>query len=124
MRIQKAVLAASLVVVSACASAGTQAGASAGPPARLTEADIQKANVATAYDAVDRLARRWFRDLSGNAGGEVVVYLHTDQLLGGKETLREIPARDVVQLAYLKSADAMARYGPSASGGAIVVTRR
>jgi hypothetical protein len=109
-------------IITGCAAA-VQGGAATAAD-QITEADIAKANVATAYDAVDRLARRWFRDLSGNTAGEVAVYLSTDQQLGGKDSLREIPARDVLTLRYLKSADAMARYGPSASGGAIIVTRR
>ena len=41
-----------------------------------------------------------------------------------RRRVREIPARDVVQLKYLKGADASARYGSSASGGAIIVTLR
>src|SRR5687768_6234685 len=106
----------------ACASAGT--GTTATSATQITAADIQKANVATAYDAVDRLARRWFRDLSGNASGDVAVYLDNDQLLGGASVLRDIPAREVVLLRYLKSSDAVSRYGAAASGGAIVVSRR
>ena len=115
------------VLVLAFAIAGCSAAtqnASTAPVDVITAPDIQKANVTTAYDVVDRLARRWFRDLSGNASGSVAVYLSTDQKLGGKEALRDIAASDVVQLKYLKGADAAARYGASASGGAIIVTLR
>ena len=117
-------LGGAIVVATGCASTQASPPSLSASVDQLTEADIQQANVATAYDAVDRLRRRWFRDLSGNASGDVVVYVHTDQKLGGKETLRDIPARDVMNMRYLKSADAVARYGASASGGAIVVTRR
>jgi hypothetical protein len=111
-----------MIAAVACSSATTQT--ASGIPDQITAADIEKANVITAYDAVDRLARRWFRDMSGNASGEVVVYLDTNQKLGGKEALRDIPAREVVEIRYLKSADAVGRYGQEASGGAIIVTRR
>lgn len=108
--------------MTACAAANQ--GSASGTPTQLTAADIQKANVATAYDAVDRLARRWFQDYSENATGGVRVYLNTNQELGGKEALRDIPAGDVLLLRYLRSADAQAIFGPTASGGAIIVTRR
>lgn len=97
--------------------------------AELTAADIRKENVrgeivVTAYDAVEWLARWWFHDLSGDASGELSVYLDTNQRLGGKESLRDICATDVFLLRYMRSADAVARFGPEASGGAIVVTLR
>ncbi len=114
---------AQLALVVACASSGTASG-SADVPTQITATEIQAANVATAYDAVDRLARRWFRDLSGSASGDVTVYLDTNQKLGGASSLRDIPARDVFMLRYLRSADAVARFGPEASGGAIIVSRR
>lgn len=122
MRLPSLVVAVFLASL-ACAAATTQ-GSSSATPNQLTYTDIQQANVATAYDAVDRLARRWFRDLSSNATGEVTVYLDTNQRLGGKEALRDIPARDVALLRYLKSADAISRFGQEPTGGAIIVTRR
>lgn len=96
---------------------------------QLTAADIRRENVrgdniVTAYDAVDWLARWWFHDFSGDASGELTVYLDTNQRLGNKESLRDICAADVFLLRYVKSADAVARFGPEAAGGAIVVTLR
>jgi hypothetical protein len=122
MRFQSLLITAAVLTTTACAAATTQSTTAA--PAEITAADISKANVANAYDAVDRLSRKWFRDISGTASGEVVVYLDGNQKLGGKETLRTIPAADVVVIRYLKSADAVSRYGSEASGGAIIVTRR
>lgn len=125
MRLRSLALSLIICATLGCAAAATQgAGSSSGTPTQLTAPDIEKANVATAYDAVDRLARRWFRDLSSNAAGEVTVYLDTNQRLGDRNALREIPARDVALLRYLKSADAVGRFGQEASGGAIIVTRR
>ncbi len=96
---------------------------------QLTAADIREANVTgetvvTAHDAVEWLARWWFHDLSGDASGELAVYLDTNQRLGGKESLRDICATDVFFLRYMRSADATARFGSEAAGGAIVVTLR
>lgn len=122
MRLNGIVGIAGLALILSCASAGTPA-ASTGRT-EISAEDIQKSGVATAYDAVDRLARRWFRDLSSGASGEVQVYLHTNQKLGGPSSLQAIPAADVVRLSYLKSSDAIGRFGQEASGGAIVVTRR
>ena len=115
---------AALIVATACASAGGTTGGTARNASEITAAQIAEAKVTTAYDAVDRLARRWFRDMSTGASGTVAVYLDPNQLLGGPETLRDIPAGDVVRIRYLNSADATPRYGAAASGGAIIVTRR
>lgn len=116
-------LTAIFLIVTGCASAGTGSGTSA-TPTQITAAEIEAANVSTAYDAVDRLARRWFRDLSGGASGSVGVYLDTNERLGGASALRDIPARNVALLRYFRSGDAVARFGAEASGGAIIVTRR
>lgn len=120
---ERLLLTALFLIVTGCASTGT-GGTSSAVPTQITAAEIEAANVATAYDAVDRLARRWFRDLSGNASGSVSVYLDTNQRLGGASALRDISARDVALLRYLRSEDAVARFGSEASGGAIIVTRR
>ncbi len=119
----KIALAAISLTMAACVSTGTQSG-STNELTQLTAADIRKENVATAYDAVDWLARWWFHDLSGNASGGVAVYLDSNRRLGGMESLRDVRAADVFLLQYMKSAEAMARFGPDASGGAIVVTLR
>lgn len=123
MLLERLMLPVLFSIVTGCASAGT-GGTGSTAPTQITAAEIDAANVATAYDAVDRLARRWFRDLSGNVSGSVSVYLDTNQRLGGASALRDIPARDVALLRYLRSDDAVARFGSEASGGAIIVTRR
>lgn len=95
----------------------------------LTAADIRSENLrgenlVTAYDAVEWLARWWLYDLSDDASDEFGVYLDTGQRLGGEESLRDIRATEIFLLRYMKSADAVARFGLEASGGAIVVTLR
>lgn len=121
-----------LVTALACASgkgapagpvpaSGGSSAAVAAEPHTITAADIAAAGVATAYEAVDRLHRTWFRDqLSGKP---VAVYGDDNQLLGDAESLRQIPAQDVAELRYLDGRTASLRW-PSATGGAIVVVRQ
>lgn len=98
--------------------------AAATSPNRITADDIANAGVATAYDAVDRLHRGWFRDYTSGGTGEIVVYMNNQKVEGGKEALRQIPAGDVALLEYLKSSDAVMRFGPDAKFGAIILTRK
>lgn len=115
--------------VAACASAsqagttGASASATASPN-RITAAEIAKADVATAYDAVYELHRPWFKDMSAGASGEVFVYVDNRALDEGKNALRQIPAQQVAVIEYLRASDAVLRFGPRASGGAIIVTRK
>ena len=103
------------------AGAGTTATAS---PNRITADEIAKADVATAYDAVYQLHRPWFRDMSAGASGAVFVYVDNREISEGVSALRQIPAHEVANIDYLKSADAVLRFGKRASGGAIIVTRK
>lgn len=111
----------------ACAS-GPRAGDDGGSDAnanRITAEQIARVEARTAYDVIDRLHRTWWRDLSAESG-TVVVYWNNNQKIedGSREVLRQIPSNDVVLLERVKSADAIARFGLEAKGGAIVVTRR
>jgi hypothetical protein len=119
MRFPKLILASLTFALAACASTPKGADSTSNT---LTAAEITKANVPTAYEAVDRLRRRWFRDLTGE--GEVQVYLNNQKLDGGKDALRQIPAQDVASLEYLKGTDAVMRFGQDAKGGAIIVNRK
>src|SRR5689334_20887997 len=46
-----------------------------GLPNTLLAAEIQKANVPTAYEAVDRLRRKWWKDVTAPSGTNVAVYM-------------------------------------------------
>lgn len=126
MRPAKLVILALSFSLAACASAAKSAttAASTASSNRITADEIATANVATAYDAVYSLHRPWFRDMSAGASGEVFVYVDNRALDEGKEALRQIPAGEVATIDYLKSADAVLRFGPRAKGGAIIVTRK
>jgi hypothetical protein len=111
----------------ASGSSNSATGAATATPTsanRITADEVANAGVATAYDAVDRLHRNWFRDYTSGGTGEVVVYMNNQKVEGGKEALRQIPAGDVALLEYLKSADAVMRFGPDAKFGAIILTRK
>jgi hypothetical protein len=73
---------------------------------------------------IDRLHRPWFQDRSAGASGEVFVYVDNRAIDDGKDALRQIPAREIALIEYLKSSDAVIRFGETAKGGAIIVTRK
>ncbi len=90
-------------------------------PDLLTAEEIAAARVATAYEAVDRLRRPWFKDrLSGKP---VSVYSDDNQDLNGAEGLRQVPGGDIAELRHLSGQEATRRW-PAAVGGAIIVVRR
>ena len=122
MRSSKLLLLATSFALTACASAPQ---GSDGVSNKITAVQIATADVPTAYEAVDRLHRSWFRDPL-HPDASVKVYLSTNQLLGdgSKEALRDVPASDVVLLEYMKGDDAIVRFGQDALGGVIIVTRK
>jgi len=123
MRIRNFLLASLTFVIAACASTPQGPSESDATYYTLTSVEIEKANVPTAYEAVDRLRRKWFRDMTGQ--GDVVVYMNNQKLnTGAKEELRSIPAQDIASLEYLKGSDAVMRFGQDAKGGAIIVNRK
>ena len=107
------------VLVSACAStSGSSADAGAGAPAgsqttsstssNLTRAEIESANLPTAYDVVDRLRRHWFRR-DARSGNDVSVIID-NRKLGGIESLRDIPAADLGEMRLIQSDEAKRRW--------------
>ena len=89
---------------------------------KLTLAEIEEANLPTAYELVDRRRRPWLRR-DAMTGGDVVVYMD-EQKQGGPEKLRDIPAVDVAELLYLPNDQAVRRWGADIKGSVIVVVRR
>jgi hypothetical protein len=98
----------------------TAAAGAAGDSQTITAEEIAATGGATAWDVVDKLHRRWFRDqLSGR---DVTVY-ENDQSIGGRDKLRTYPVRDVAELQYIDGQSAVRRWGPGLEGGVIVVVR-
>jgi predicted small secreted protein len=114
--------------LAACASTPTVEGTAAADVRssanRITAAEITTIDVPSAYDVIDRLHRPWFQDRSAGASGEVFVYVDNRAIDEGKDALRQIPAREIALIEYLKSSDAVIRFGEKAKGGAIIVTRK
>lgn len=135
-------LAASLGALGACASGGSSSGGSSSgdagtsttrtvgaPDGRrsgdvLTQDEIERASVSTAYDAVQRLRPVWLRTRGRgsvqSSAQYAVVYLDGAQI-GGPEALRRIGASDVRSIRFLRAGDATTRYGTGHEGGAILV---
>ena len=110
-------------IFAGCATAGTGGSTAANPGnPRLAQAEVEAANLPTAYDLVDRLRRPWLRR-DAVTGAEVTVYMD-NQNLGGAQKLREIPSVDVGELTYLPHDEAVRRWGADIPGSVIVVTRR
>src|SRR5213594_1176454 len=98
----------------------------------LTSEEIQRANVGSAYDAVQTLRPRWLQgpkelnrmpanaEESARPAG-IAVYV-SDMSMGGVDYLREIPAGTVLELRWLRSFEAASRFGPTEGQSAIVVT--
>jgi hypothetical protein len=98
----------------------TAAPATAGDSQTITAEEIAASGGATAWDVVDKLHRRWFRDQLSGKG--VTVY-EDDQSVGGADKLRSYPVRDVAGLQYIDGQSAVRRWGPGLEGGVIVVVR-
>ena len=114
-------LAASL---SACATG--QLAPLQGDPDAITSAELSHSKAPTMYEAIEQLRPRFLRTrgpsslLNSNAMGPAVI---VDQsVLGGIETLVDIPLGDVAAVRYVGAWDATTRHGPGYANGVIEVT--
>jgi hypothetical protein len=119
-----------LVAVSvslACASAGANSGAHRG--ANLITADeIASTNTTNAYEAVEKLRPAFLHshgtDLSRSDTGLPDVYLGVARY-GDVNSLRNIPAMEVLEIRFYKGAEAATKFGmqnPTGINGVIEVT--
>ena len=98
----------------------------------LTTEEIERANVATAYEAVQTLRPRWLQgprelnrlpargDESPHSPG-ISVYIN-DVSVGGVDYLKDIAAVTILELRWLSPFEAASRFGPTEGQAAIVVT--
>lgn len=118
-----AALVYSMASATACAvTGGTEIGLApaSGSLGVITEEEIVNSRARTAYEVVDRVRPMYLMsklDLSPTK--ERSVYLNGVKL-GGLRELRFIPAREVVQIRFVRAIDGGA-YGVGRSGGAILV---
>jgi hypothetical protein len=98
-------------------------------PDLITTAEIQAASVNDALDLVMRLRPRWLRGhagtttMSGAAADPVIVYVNGSRL-GIARELRAIKAESISEMRFIRSEDAVMRYGVGHSSGVILVTPR
>jgi hypothetical protein len=98
-------------------------------PDLITEAEVQAASVNDAYDLVTRLRPRWLRghagttEMNGAPADPVIVYVNGTRL-GVARELRAIRAESVREMRFIRSEDAVMRYGVGHSSGVILVTPR
>ena len=87
----------------------------------LFEDEIATANVATAYEAVNRLRPLLLDQSRVVRGIEGRTVFLDGVLVGGLEQLHSIPAAQVHEIRVLSGIEASGRFGNAAQGGAILV---
>jgi hypothetical protein len=94
----------------------------------ITQEEIEAAQMATAYDVVQRLRPQWLHNRGGpvpdpDGSVEVRVYYNA-QPMGGVEVLKDYTAGQVATLRYFDPISARTTFGPGNGRGVIVVTGR
>jgi hypothetical protein len=94
----------------------------------ITEAELEKAGAASAYDVVARTHAEFFRDrgrtsLLARDHARPVVFLN-DVEYGVIETLRNIPASRLHEIRFYSGTEAAAKFGSAYSGGVIQLISR
>jgi hypothetical protein len=98
-------------------------------PDVITTAEIEAASVENAYDLVSRLRPRWLRghagttNASGAAADPVIVYVNGSRF-GEARELRSMKAESVSEMRFVRSEDAIMRWGTGHSSGVILMTPR
>jgi hypothetical protein len=92
-------------------------------PDLITAAEIDGTTATDALNLVQRLRPQWLRARAASPGDEVIVYVNGGRL-GSARELRSIKAESVGEMRYVRSEEAVARYGMGHSAGVILVTMR
>lgn len=126
--------AATMVALStvACSSSGTASTASGTPrpgPNLITAAEIEKASVQNALEAVQKLRPAMLRrpsiaSANAQSKGELVVYVDNTRY-GPVDNLRQIPASSIAAVRYYSASESQMKWGSNHPGGVIeVLTKR
>lgn len=133
MRTPKLAVTILLSVVAACSSKTSTPGAAPTPssaesassrkdPDAISRAELEGlSGVNNAFDAINRLRPRFFRET--RASGPLTVRLD-NALFGGKNELRNLMIADLEEIRYLNPSEATARFGTGNNGPIIVVTSK
>ena len=124
--------AATMVALSAvaCSSSGTTTAGTPRPgPNLITAAEIEKASVQNAFEAVQKLRPAMLRRSSlasanAQSKGELVVYVDNTRY-GPVDNLRQIPASSIAAVRYYSASESQMKWGSNHPGGVIeVLTKR
>jgi hypothetical protein len=116
-----------LLLAAACGSPGDLG--SLQPANALVQEDLERLDVANAYQAVERLRPDWLRSRGAYSprnpqASLPTIYVAGVRQQGGPGVLRQVRLGDVREIQYLNSVDATTRYGTDHAGGAILVILR
>lgn len=100
---------------------GAPVEAATASPNRISQEEILTSGGATAYDVVDKLHHRWFRDQL--TGKDVTVFVDNSPIEGGPQALRDFPSNTVAGLEYYDGQAAVQKWGVDYTGGGIVIIR-
>ena len=92
-------------------------------PDLITAAEIDGTTASDALDLVQRLRPQWLRARAASPGDEVVVYVNGGRL-GSVSELRSMKAESIREMRFIRSEEAVARFGTGHSAGVILVTMR
>jgi hypothetical protein len=118
------------LIILACGAAcaqGPHTGRSRPFPDDIVRADLEAADVATAYEAVQRLRPRWLRNQGPASFQTPDLYprVYVDGMPRGQlDELHRIPADDVETISFISAPDATMRWGTGHTGGVILVMTR
>ena len=119
-----AVIAAALVVATACAPHSTGSGRT-GQHNLITAEELTRAGDVSLYEALRQLRPAMLQSHGGQGvmSGQtpVQVYVGSEQM-EGIDHLRVISARTVRQVQFLEPQQANARFGGNNAGGALIIT--
>lgn len=120
---------ASLVLVSACASAGSGASPNARRNRNLIALDeIQRASAGNAFDLIQSIRPQWFNIRGqhsigdGTQGLDVLIVYMDNARLGGAQALRQVPVQSLTSLEFFDARAATYRWGNGHTHGAILVS--
>jgi hypothetical protein len=116
--------------LSACSSStlGREMKATSGPNL-ITEAEISKASVQNALEAVQKLRpamlqRQQAASANAQSRGEIVVYVDNNRY-GPVEQLRQIPSSSIFAVRYFSASESQLKWGSGHPSGVIeVITKR
>ena len=117
-------LAAGLLVLAGCSSSSSGGDEPAMPAGGnvITRAEIEAANVPSAYEVVRKLRYTWLQTRVRSPSGGDPVRVYVDGVIqSGVDELRRLEPSIVAELRYLNPGDATTRFGTGHTAGAILV---